>query len=105
MEENDVMDNAAEDVQQEALAEVQEATTNERTTTTENAVTAIDDDVASLVAAAEKRGYVRGRNEAIAEVMQRPGVWEGPLPLHGAAQTGRSRPVVLSHVRRSVWDM
>lgn len=61
-------------------------------------------DVARLVAEAEERGYVRGRNEAIAEAMKRRGVWEGPSAQSGSG-SARSRPVVLSNVRRSVWDM
>lgn len=51
-------------------------------------------DIASLVAEAERRGYIRGRNERIEELMAEPGVWE-PV---------EQRPAILGRPRRSIWD-
>ena len=47
-------------------------------TTTVPADAAIDTatDVEAMLAEAEQRGYLRGRNEAIAEQIDRPGLWE-----------------------------
>ncbi len=50
--------------------------------------------VAALVAEAEHRGYLRGRNERIEQLMAQPGVWETP----------KQQPPILSRMRRSVWD-
>lgn len=51
-------------------------------------------DIETLVAEAERRGYIRGRNERIEELMAEPGVWEQP----------ESQPEILSRRRRSIWD-
>lgn len=51
-------------------------------------------DIETLVAEAERRGYIRGRNERIEELMAEPGVWEQP----------ESQPEILSRHRRSIWD-
>lgn len=50
--------------------------------------------VEALVAEAERRGYLRGRNERIEQLMAQPGVWEEP-------DTG---PSILNRPRRSIWD-
>lgn len=51
-------------------------------------------DIEALVAEAERRGYLRGRNERIEELMAEPGVWEQP----------ESQPEILSRPRHSIWD-
>lgn len=50
--------------------------------------------VEALVAEAERRGYLRGRNERIEALMAEPGVWE-------ERNTG---PSILNRPRRSIWD-
>lgn len=51
-------------------------------------------DIETLVAAAERRGYLRGRNERIEALMAEPGVWEEHT----------SGPAILNRPRRSIWD-
>lgn len=51
-------------------------------------------DIEALVAAAERRGYLRGRNERIEALMAKPGVWEERT----------SSPTILNRPRRSIWD-
>lgn len=50
--------------------------------------------VEALVAEAERRGYLRGRNERIEALMAEPGVWE----------ERESGPTILNRPRRSIWD-
>ncbi len=50
--------------------------------------------IEALVAAAERRGYLRGRNERIEALMAEPGVWEEHT----------SGPAILNRPRRSIWD-
>lgn len=50
--------------------------------------------VEALVTEAERRGYLRGRNERIERLMAQPGVWEEP----------KSGPTILNRPRRSIWD-
>lgn len=58
-------------------------------------------EVESLVAEAEQRGYVRGRNERIELEMQRPPMWNGDVP---EANERESQPSILNNMRQSVWD-
>lgn len=58
--------------------------------------------IAQLVAEAEQRGYVRGRNERIGELMGAPSMWQ---PSGGDSDSrGESQVMILDNVRRSVWD-
>lgn len=50
--------------------------------------------VEALVSEAERRGYLRGRNERIEQLMAQPGVWEEP----------DTWPSILNRPRRSIWD-
>lgn len=50
--------------------------------------------VEALVAEAERRGYLRGRNERIEALMAEPGVWE----------ERESGPTILNRPHRSIWD-
>ncbi len=52
-------------------------------------------DIKALVDEAERRGYLKGRNEQIERLMASPGIWE-PEP--------QPEPLILNRPRRSVWD-
>lgn len=56
-----------------------------------------------LVAEAEQRGYLRGRNESIESLMSSPGMYE-----HSAGESQRlpssNEVLILNNLRPSVWD-
>lgn len=56
------------------------------------------------IAEAEQRGYLRGRNERIEELMQRPGILERPDngEIHSAETKADNG--FLSHLKISIWD-
>lgn len=54
-----------------------------------------------LIAEAEQRGYLRGRNEAVAIEMQRPTQWENETKTPAMQD---SESLILNNMRRSVWD-
>ena len=60
--------------------------------------------ISALIAEAEQRGYLRGRNESIEALMQRPGMMEH-------RDTGRpqdpsdTEPMILGNRRPSIWEM
>ncbi len=58
-------------------------------------------DIAAMVAEAEQRGYLRGKNEKIALEMKRPSQWNGEVP---AGDAMREQPSILNNMRKSVWD-
>lgn len=53
------------------------------------------------LAAAEQRGYLRGRNESVSAVMAEPTIYETPKSTTPIAEENRQ---FLSSLRRSVWD-
>ncbi len=64
-------------------------------------------EVARLVAEAEERGYLRGRNEAIAERMEQPALWENTAGQPSTADDDRDADyasLFLSELRPGVWD-
>ncbi len=66
-----------------------------------------EDSLEQLIAEAEQRGYIRGRNERIAETMNLPAVLENPLRQHLSDSTPPDSGLVaefLSDIRPSVWD-
>lgn len=69
----------------------------------------------SLIAEAENRGYLRGRNERISELMREPAVYQRQsspaaapgdrlLTRQGEEWQGDSRPMILNNPRVSIWD-
>ncbi len=61
--------------------------------------------VEELVAAAEHRGYLRGRNESIEELMRKPGMLErGDTGRKDAAGVQCDAPEILSRRRVSIWE-
>lgn len=65
-------------------------------------------DIEARIAEAETRGYLRGRNESIAELMREPAVFERqhapgipPLP----ENREDSQPMILNNPRVSIWDL
>ena len=44
----------------------------------ENAPEPVTSDIDNLLAEAEQRGYLRGRNESAAEIMKSPGMYQQP---------------------------
>ena len=67
--------------------------------------TATDDSFLRQLAEAEQRGYLRGRNESIEQLMREPAPLERPsAPLRPAAESGESAPMILNNPRVSIWD-
>lgn len=66
-----------------------------------NAEAVTPTEVESLVAEAEQRGYVRGRNERIELEMHQPPMWNGDVP---ESNERESQPSILNNMRRSVWE-
>ncbi len=67
-----------------------------------------------LIAEAERRGYLRGRNEALAESLNRPAMMAEPGvgTTEATAPATESQPLTddlssafLSRIRPSVWDL
>lgn len=70
------------------------------------------DDIEARIAEAENRGYLRGRNERIAELMRQPALFErqtspsardAPGTMAADSQ-GDSQPMILNNPRVSIWD-
>lgn len=61
-------------------------------------------DIATLVAEAEERGYLRGRNEKIAMEMRSPSLWETMREPEHKSDREKPQPLILNHLRPSVWD-
>lgn len=60
-------------------------------------------DIDTLVAEAEKRGYLRGRNEKIELEMKRPALWDETAG-EKKPDKPEPQPSILNNMRRSVWD-
>lgn len=60
------------------------------------------EEVAAMVAEAEQRGYLRGCNERIDTLMERPAMWQQPAA--PAPADDDTEIMILNHLRRSVWD-
>lgn len=87
------------DPEDDALQPAPEATEPPETT---------EADIEARIAEAETRGYLRGRNESIAELMREPAVFERqhapgipPLP----ENREDSQPMILNNPRVSIWDL
>lgn len=93
---------AAQEVAESALEEPVEETSADAETAPEAAEE--EPDWQALIAEAEERGYLRGRNENIAQLMERPGVFERlGCEVREEAPTGGVE--ILSRERRSIWDL
>lgn len=70
------------------------------------------DDIEARIAEAENRGYMRGRNERIAELMRQPALFERQTSPSArdtpggiaADSQGDSLPMILNNPRVSIWD-
>ena len=60
-------------------------------------------DLEALIAEAEQRGYLRGRNESIEQLMQTPSGFESPIGVKTTDDTN-GEPLILSNIRPSIWD-
>lgn len=61
------------------------------------------DELAAMLAEAEQRGYLRGRNEQIELAMRAPSLWhESAPPCDDAAE--ELQPAILANLRPSVWN-
>lgn len=61
-------------------------------------------EIEALVAEAEERGYMRGRNESIERLMRRPGILEQePWQCETCGQP-ETEPMILNNPRVSIWD-
>lgn len=72
-------------------------------TATEDEPTAVltPEELDRLVSEAEERGYLRGRNEAVETLMNRPGHRK---PAETEDDDGDDAVMILREMRRSVWD-
>lgn len=70
----------------------------------ESSVATPHPDVESLVAEAEQRGYMRGRNEALAERMNEPGLWQLATTGDDFAVPASEEVTILNGIRPGVWD-
>lgn len=61
------------------------------------------EEIAAMVAEAEQRGYLRGCNERIDTLMERPAMWQQPAQAAAPADDD-TEIMILNHLRRSVWD-
>ncbi|MCC8176625.1 MAG: hypothetical protein LUC85_01670 [Bacteroidales bacterium] len=77
-----------------ALGEASDTVEQATSPRIEPAVTRVD--LEEVLAAAERRGYLKGRNERIEELMSRPRELEAP--------TQSPQTLILNHIRRSIWD-
>ncbi len=59
-------------------------------------------DIEQLIAEAEERGYLRGRNESIASLMGSPSASDPSLPDNSTADRGQT--LILNNIRPSIWD-
>ena len=60
--------------------------------------------VAEMVEEAEQRGYLRGRNESIEELMRRPGMFERVPDVRVDDVDQGNAPEILSRRRVSIWE-
>ena len=61
-------------------------------------------DLATRLAEAEQRGYLRGRNEAVQLAMERPAMWQVAGSQLCAEPPTESDAAFLRHIRPSIWD-
>lgn len=61
-------------------------------------------EVEALVAEAEERGYMRGRNESIERLMRRPGILEQEPWQRETYVQPETEPMILNNPRVSIWD-
>ena len=62
-----------------------------------------DADMVAQLAEAEQRGYLRGRNERIEELMSGPRLWQRDEQAEAADEV--SEVLFLNDRRRSIWEM
>lgn len=61
-------------------------------------------EIEALVAEAEERGYLRGRNESIERLMRRPGILEQEPWQRETYVQPETEPMILNNPRVSIWD-
>lgn len=67
---------------------------------------ATDPRVVALCNEAEQRGYLRGRNEKIEELMAQPGLFQPLTPASSSgSSSGPSEVLILNNMRPSIWDL
>lgn len=75
----------------------------EENTTEPDATEEPDVDLDTLIEEAERRGYLRGRNEAIGQVKRRLAQWEVPCVAE-PEQPAQTTPTILANLPTSIWD-
>ena len=69
-----------------------------------------DEEIAAMVAEAEQRGYLRGRNEIIGQMMREPSLFSNPVRVRidesAENRSDSADPArdFLTHIRPQVWD-
>ena len=92
-----------EDVNDMPAEEITETTPEPAETTAEDEPEAVlpPNDIDRMVNEAEARGYLRGRNEAVEALMNRPARQK---PTDPDDDDGDDPVMILREMRRSVWD-
>ncbi len=92
-----------EDVNDMPAEEITETTPEPAETTAEDEPEAVltPNDIDRMVNEAEERGYLRGRNEAVEALMNRPARQK---PTDPDDDDGDDPVMILREMRRSVWD-
>lgn len=61
------------------------------------------EEIEQMMAEAEQRGYLRGRNEQIEQLMEAPTGYETETPGEGGHLQGE--PMILGNLKPSIWDL
>lgn len=62
-------------------------------------------DIAEIERRAEERGYLRGRNERIEELMAAPGIWQQVQPQERFPGNDGPVPTILQNLRGDIWSI
>jgi len=76
---------------------------NPATAENEPPAAALTPEMEALIAEAEQRGYMRGRNESIEELMRRPAMLQ-TIPPADTTIPETDEPMILGNQRISIWD-
>jgi len=105
MSEEEVADESAEVHEEEKNEPQESAADNEKIISedVDGGDNSETEEVAKLIEEAENRGYLRGRNEKIEELMSAPGMYR-PQRIDESCVPGLPPTEILTNMRRSVWD-
>lgn len=102
--------NENNELQLEKVLEESLTTSEELNNTPETVLEDHMEDISAMISEAEERGYLRGRNEVIEQMMQQPPLFSNQARIN--LQQERTTPYdeddptrdFLAHIRPQVWD-